>query len=159
MTIKQYFREIFILHTAITTGAILFLGIGLFLGPIGKEQESGQLLKLMQTGILGLMLVSGGLISFLFPRIKQKIELKDNLSEKLSGYRTWVIIRAALLEVVALFCGVGVLLTGKKMLFVLGLGFVGFLIYFIPRKEKITQEIVFSQEDLQTLNDENATIS
>lgn len=54
------------------------------------------------------MLVNGGLIAFLFPRTKFQIENKSTLSEKLKAYRTWVIIRAALLEAVALFCGVGI---------------------------------------------------
>ncbi|MBX7241881.1 MAG: hypothetical protein K1X92_09035 [Bacteroidia bacterium] len=156
MTVKQFFTQIIILHLAITAGAVIFLVMGLILGPVNPEADIPTLTKLFQTGILGLMLVNGGLIAFLFPRTKLQIENKSTLSEKLKAYRTWVIIRAALLEAVALFCGVGILLTGKQMLLVIGIGFIGFLIYFIPRREKVVREIEFTGEELQILANENA---
>ncbi len=159
MTVKQYFTQIIILHLAITAGAVIFLVTGMILGPVNPDADIPTLIKLFQTGILGLMLVNGGLIAYLYPRTKYQIDNKSTLSEKLKAYRTWVIIRAALLEAVALFCGVGILLTGKRMLLVIGVGFIGFLIYFIPRREKVIKEIQFNGEELQRLSDEDAEIA
>lgn len=159
MSVKQYFTQLFILHIACTSGACIFLVVGFFLGPIPPETEIPQLIKLFQVGLLGMMLVCGGMLSFLFPRTRFRIEQKKTLLEKLTAYRTWVIIRAALLEAVVIFSGVGVLLTGKKMMLVIGLGFLGFLVYFIPRKEKVIQEIAFTPADIQVLKEDDALIT
>jgi hypothetical protein len=87
------------------------------------------------------------------------IKEKNSLSEKLTDYRSVVIVKLALLEGPAFFAIVSYLLTADPLF--LGIAAFMIVLFFInrPGREKLVQDLELSQKDIDFLNNPDSIIT
>lgn len=145
----DYFRSLTILHASLTLGQVLMAAVIYFF----VNAEEAAITGVKATGqswiyIIGGLTIIGVLMSAqLFSlKIKALREVKD-LQEKLSGYRTALILRYALLEVPSLLAIVGYLLTNNLLLLVFSGLITLLLIIYRPTKERLITDLDLSPSE------------
>jgi hypothetical protein len=157
MKSKQYFQSILIIHLAVWTGLSLFMAVTYFLTPeTGMAPELESILQIIvgiaSTGAVGINLL-------VIPKLKEKAQSANSLIEKLNQYRAYSIIRIASLEVVGLLAVIGYMMTAQFYFLVVAVVIWLLMQLFVGRKDKIIQEMQFSQNEIMTLMDDEALIS
>lgn len=137
MTSKEFFKAIQIIHLALMTGVILLGIFAFYFHYSGLNMEGGKEMNFGLIYVVPVFALGGILASNLV--FKQKLKdciAKPTLKEKMTNYRSALIIKFAFIEGSSLFAVVAYLLTGNLIY----LGFaVLLLIVFLayrPTKEK-----------------------
>lgn len=147
-TLQDYFKSLTIIRAALLTGQVL-LGSAAFYfilnGQLVHRQED--LYDIIQ--IVAPLLVIGSLLgsSLLIKSQLKMIRKKEDLIEKLGGYRAALIIKYSLLEGASLIAIVSYLLTADYIL--LGLAGLLIAIFFIskPSRKKSVKDLDLNQSE------------
>lgn len=152
-TVKSYFLAIRILYYALIAGQLVFALLTFYL--IMSGLYDGEQMELRNTFIFIVpVFVVGGLFAsnILFKNFLNTARGKKNLYEKLSFYRSALIIRYALLEGPSFFAIVSFLLTGDYLF--LGLSGLIILVFFTlnPTVEKAVNDLELHSEESYAIN-------
>ena len=159
MTSKEFFKAIQIIHFALMTGVIIFGIIAFYFHYSGLEMEGGKEMDFGLMYVVPVFTLGGILASNLM--FKQKLKdciAKPTLKEKMTNYRSALIIKFAFIEGSSFFAVIAYLLTGKLIY----LGFtVLLLIVFIayrPSKEKTIIDLELNQSEKKLIYDSDTII-
>lgn len=159
LTSGAYFKSMQIVYYALFAGP-LFMGIILFfLYQTGSLAATAQDLRDIFIYIVPLFAV-GGLVSsnLMFRSLLTKIKSRQTLKEKMTEYRSALVVRYALLEGSSFFSIVAYLLTGD----ILFLGIAGLIIlYFLllkPTIARAVKDLELNPDDEHSLNDPDKVI-
>ncbi len=158
MTVENYFKANKIVHIAFVIGLVFFALISFLLqlkgfGTIGENVNK---LAVYIIPIIALI----GLISstLLFKRKLNECSTKQNLNEKLTEYRSALILKFGIIEGTTFIILISYLLTGELIvLTVAGILIIVFITY-IPTKGKLINDLDLSFTDKQILDDPNNEI-
>jgi hypothetical protein len=160
LTTKEYFRTLAILHIALILGQVLFAGVVVLLVKSGVsfmnvDNLTGIFLYLVPiTGVCGLL---GSIL--VYKNKVNRLKGSGDLKTKMTGYRTAMILRYAIVEVPSFISIIAVMLTGNFMFFL----FTGFVImlmaYWRPSKETIISDLQLDYKEMTTLEDPKAIIA
>ena len=141
-----FIKIITIIYIALITGLLLFGTTAFFI-----TENKGVKMSPADDPffyVAPLLVIAGGISgAFLFKMAVSKLANIQTLKEKLQGYQTALILRAALSEGPSLFAIVCFLLTGNSFyLIIAGLN-VLYFVSFIPTKSKLEDDLNLSYED------------
>ena len=159
ITSKDYFKAILVVHIAFIIGLVFFGLISFLLqlkgfGSIGQE---------INTAFIYLVpiIAIGGIIGskLIFKRKLNDCSNKSNLYEKLTEYRSALIIKFAIIEGATFISIISYLLTGDLILLAIaGLLIIVFLTYR-PTKEKLFFDLELSHSEKKLLNNPDTEIN
>lgn len=160
LTTKDFFKTLQIIHFVLMTGLVIFAMFAFYFHYVGLELEGGKELNFGLIYTVPIFAIAGTLASNLV--FKQKLKdciNKTSLKEKLTYYRSALIIKFAIIEGCAFFAIIGYLLTGKLVyLGILGLLLIVFMVYK-PTKEKSIVDLELNQAERQLIYDSKAIIA
>lgn len=160
VTSKDYFKAMQIVHLAMIAGLVLFMLVSaFFVNGLIFDQTDGDIMNIFMVVVP--LLIFGGLFGSTV-LVKNKLNLakqKPNLLEKMSHYRSALIINFAMLEGPSFFAIVAYMLTGNLLF--LGMAGLLLLVFFTirPTTEKAIRDLELSQDEIKRLNDPNEFIS
>lgn len=159
MTVKQYFNTINILYLALLTGQFIFLVITFYLTYSGQFTPVDEQLTQTLMYVAPIAIVGGLAASFMVTKSKlAALKEVSSLSEKLTGYRTAMITKYALLEFPCFFSLICYLLTSHYIFPALaGMMIVLFLINK-PSPERTADELALSQAERALLNNTDTLV-
>jgi len=152
MTSRNFFKANQIVHIAFIIGLVFFALISFFLqlqgfGSLGQEFNRASVFIVPVIAICGIIASK-----LTFKRKLNDCIGKTSLKDKLTEYRSALIIKFAIIEVATFITILSYLLTGDLIL----LAIVGFLIIvfatYRPSKEKLFLDLELSQPEKQLLN-------
>ncbi len=162
MTSSEFFKGLKILHLALTLVPLVFLIalIGLSVEgtvPILQEAESEitPLLDILCV-VYGALGVAGALV--IFNKLGKSAALKENLSQKLVGFRYASLIRLAAIEGAALLGCVSYLLTKSNIALVVAVFLITILVRMKPSKKEMEKLLQLSPSDIQKLNSDDQEV-
>ena len=146
-TSREYFTILTIIHAGLLFGQVVILVIFYYLVSTKQTNLNEELNDVFQ--IIAPVFVVGGLIlsSFLSKQKLNSIKRMPELMDKLSAYRTMLIIKYATLETPSLFALVCFFLTGNFLF----IGLSGILIVYFaiirPSRYKIVNDLELSRNE------------
>jgi len=159
-TSQEYFKLMQIIYFALITGQIIFAIISFYLSNTGNFDFSTKELDKIFIYIVLIFVVGGFSGSTLFFRYKlSRIKNKTSLIEKMTEYRSALIIRYALLETPSFFSLIAYLLTGNILFLGLSAIIILFFLTIKPTKNRTIFELKLNVNERQTINNNNAIIS
>lgn len=137
---ESFFKSIKIIHLALLTGLMLFIGVAHFivLPTADTNADLGNIFRYM---IPGLAVVSIFASRLAVNGLLKQIAPSTPLSEKLDRYRGASIIRWAAVEGVGLFAVVGYMLTGLQTLVLVALALTAYLFTLRPTPSLVATEL------------------
>lgn len=159
ITSKEYLRGLQVIYLALLLGTVSLALVSLFVQSdiSGETDRSFNDLLLIVTTILSFAAVLASNIVF-----RQKLNTcltLPGLYEKLTAYRSAIVVRLALVEAASYFLIVAYLLTGNLVLMaLLVLILLVFLIYR-PTKEKLITDLELSAKETDLLNDPETVLN
>ena len=153
MTVENYFKANRIVHIAFVIGLVFFALVSFLmqLNGFGTIGENGNKFAVYIIPIIALI----GLISstLLFKRKLNECKTKQNLKEKLTEYRSALILKFGIIEGTTFITLISYLLTGELIvLAVAGILIVAFITY-LPTKGKLINDLELSFTDKQIINE------
>lgn len=159
-TSQEYFKLMQIIYFALITGQIIFAIISFYLSNTENFDFSTKELDKIFIYIVLIFVVGGFSGSTLFFRYKlSRIKNKTSLIEKMTEYRSALIIRYALLETPSFFSLIAYLLTGNILFLGLSAIIILFFLTIKPTKNRTIFELKLNVNERQTINNNNAIIS
>lgn len=158
-TLKQYFTSLTIIHAALVMGQVLFAGVAYYIHSQQSQRQvasTGDDITLYLTVAMAIAGVAGGHV-ISTSKIKSLRNLKS-LGEKLSGYRTALILRYALLEGPSLFALVNYLTSGNIIFLAISAMLVAITILFRPSKERAIIDLEPNPVEKKDLENPDATL-
>ncbi len=159
MTSSEYFRSLKILSVAMISGIAFFIGIALFLnfdGSFGKDSGDFKNSLLIVAAVFFIGSIAA---SFIFYRKKiEKLKLSENLIEKMSVYRSILIVKLALIEGPSFLGIVSYLLTSEIIFIFFGIAGIVFFILAFPAKEKIKNDLELNPTECMKLDNPDEII-
>jgi len=158
LTVGNYFKANKIVHVAMVIGLVFFISMSFFLQKMGLGTIGENLSKsaVYITPIIALIGLIGG--TSLFKRKLNQCRTKQLLNEKLTEYRSALILKFAIIDGTALILIISYLLTGELIILTAaGLLIIVFTTY-IPTKAKLINDLALSFTDRQILDDPNNEI-
>lgn len=156
-TSKEYFTSLTIIHGAMLIGQVLFAAVAWFLnqdGPLG-DTESVSVLRI----VVPVALIGGLVGNQLFTRSRlPQLQEKDTLAEKLTGYRTLLITRYALLEGPTLLAIVTYLLGGELTVLLVAGAIIAYFALLRPTREGTIQALQLKGEEERQVRDPEAKV-
>lgn len=159
MTSKEFFRSIQIIHFALMSGVIMLGIFSFYFHYSGLEMEDGKELNSGLIYVVPVFAIAGIVASNLV--FKQKLNdcrAKSILKDKMTNYRSALIIKFALIEGCSFFALIAYLLTGNLIY----LGFAGLLLIVLitywPSKEKTIIDLELTHSEQQQIYDPVAII-
>jgi hypothetical protein len=105
-------------------------------------------------------IVGGIIASYLTQQHRLKmIQSKDNLIDKMTAYRSSLIIRYALLEGPALFALAAFWVSGNFMFFGFALLNTGLFMFCMPSKRRVINELQLNNDELLAINNPSMVIA
>jgi len=160
VTSKEYFKILDILYFSLLAGQIIFAIITLYLtlsGTINSQHKEFRDIFLILVPIFVAVGIYASNIMF-----KNKINLaKEKLSliEKMSDYRSALLLRWALLEFPSFFSIIAFFLTGDFFFLGISALIIVFFINIKPNIDKVSIDLELSIGDKMTINDPDAIIA
>ena len=159
-TSKEYFKALQIVYYALIAGQVLFGLLAFYL--IQTRLFDGDQKELRDIFIYIVpVFVAGGLFGsgILFKSRLNLAKEKTSLYEKMSDYRSALIVRYALLEGPSFFGIVVFLITGDYLF--LGMSGLIIAVFFtlMPTANRAVNDLELSANDTHTINDPNGVIS
>lgn len=155
----QYQRAIMIIFIAMLIGQIVFAGITTYLvitmGSFAIQDGLRDIfLIIVPVMFLGQMVASKIVVSMKLKSAKAK----GTLMEKMIDYRGICIVKYAMLEGVAFFSIISLLLTADYV-FLVFIGLIVVLFYtYQPTKEKLIADLELKKDEISILEDEKAIV-
>ncbi len=146
-TPEEFLKSIQIIHMALITGVVLFALIAVYIHFSGFEFDGGKELNSGLIIVVPVFAIAGIIASRLVFKFKLKECItKQNMEEKITDYRSALIIKFALIEGCAMFSVIAFLLTNNLLyLGITGLLLVVFIIYR-PTAETLSADIEVTQK-------------
>lgn len=158
-TLKQYFTGLTIIHGALVMGQVIFAGVAYYIHSQQSQSQvasTGDEITLYLTVAMAIAGVAGGHV-ISTSKIKALKDFKS-LGEKLSGYRTGLILRYALLEGPSLFALVNYLKSGNITFLTISAMLVAITILFRPSKERAIIDLEPNPTEKKALEDPDAVL-
>jgi len=156
-TSKEYFTSLTIVHGAMLIGQVLFAAVAWFLnqdGPIG-DPESLSVLRI----IVPVVLIGGLVGNQVFTRMRlPQLQAKEALGDKLTGYRSLLIIRYALLEGPILLAVVTYLLGGDMTVLLVLVAIMAYFAIQRPTREGAIQALKLNGDEERQVRDPEAKV-
>jgi hypothetical protein len=144
--ISEQFRVTGIVYGALIFGLITFFAIAMFIVENKKFEPIQSINEIFKL----LIPLAGFAVMFFASRIYNKnissVNYNDDLSSKISKYRTFKIIQWALLESVGFLSIVGFIITGNYLHAIIFLFMLGFFILIKPSKEQFFRDFKISDD-------------
>jgi len=159
-TIKSYFLALQIVYFALIAGQIIFTFLTFYLIRSGLFDGEQAELRNIFIYIVPAFMVGGLFIShLLFKSFLNTARGKKNLYEKLTFYRSALIIRFALLEGPSFFAIVVYLLTGDYLF--LGMSGLIIIVFFTlkPTAERAVNDMELHSEEAHAINNPNTVMN
>ena len=158
-TSKEYFSILTIIHSALLIGQIVFLIIFYYLVSTGQSETDESLNEIFQ--IMVPLFILGGLVaSYFLTQNKLKIIMgKSDLRDKLSEYRTTLIIKYAILEGPSLFGLICYFLTGNNIFLALSGIMILYFAIIRPTRNKTGNDLKLSRRERDQIENPNAKVS
>jgi len=159
-TSKAYFKFLTIIYFALITGQLIFGLFAYYLNSNNITVTSNPELREIFLYVVPMLFLFSMLAGYLIFRFRiRMIKARTTLVEKLTQYRSLVIVRYALLEGSSLFSIVAYLVTGDLLF----LTFSGFIILFFisirPTRERAETELRLNSSEMATINDPEAYVA
>jgi len=160
LTSKEYFQTLQIIHLALLAGPVFFGVVTFVLNRSGKLNSGSNELRDIFIYIVPLFVIGGIFIGHsLFNSMLRTAKSLGNLSDKMNGYRSALIIRYAFLEGPAYFAIVVYFLTGD-LLFLAMAGLIILIFLTIkPTPGKASKDLNLNLNDKQSIDDPNKVIA
>ena len=124
-TSKEYFKTLQIIYYALVAGQLIFVSIGFYMVKTGRFNINNPSLNNVFIYIIPLIVIGGVLLSnFIFNKKLNDAKGKPSLIEKMTTYRTCLIIRYGLLEGPSFLAVIAYLVTNS----IIFLGLAGLII-------------------------------
>ncbi len=156
-TSQQYFTSLSIIHGAMLAGQVLFAAVAWFLnqdGALGDPESVAALRVAVPVALIG------GLVGHQFftrSRLPQ-LQQKETLGEKLTGYRTFLIVRYALLEGPTLLALVTYLLGGELTVLLVAGAVMAYFAILRPTREGAIQALQLQGDQERQVRDPEAKV-
>lgn len=160
VTSKVYFRSLNLVYYALLMGQIILVIVFFVVKQVEPEGPDYSYLGATLMYLVPLVAVAGLIVSMgIYAMYTKKLRQKSDLIEKMTGYRSTMIIRLAILEIPTAFAAVAYYMT-KGILF---LGIAGFILLVLlllrPDKYKIANNLRLSSTEIARLEDPNEFIA
>ncbi len=159
LTSKSYFRQLNVLFFAFVAGQLLLAAVFFFLI---KNQEAGPDSSSVNVFmiVVSILLFNAFIVShFLYKRQVERLKKYDTLVQKMTGYRSVLIIRLAIVETATIVSLIAFYLTGEQVF----LGTAGIaLAYFLflkPVKEKIGRDLELNADEQRKIGNPEEIIA
>lgn len=159
-TSAEYLKSNIILFLALLLGQVLFLVAASFIAKnIGFQNtlvEFDSNILLLISGFFGILCLLLGYS--VFKRNNEKLRTIPDLAEKLTTYRTFLIINYALIEFPAFLAIVLFMLTGNKLFVILAVLLIFYLSRNKPTKEKLYIDLNLSENEKMIIDDPESIV-
>lgn len=148
--VQGYVTTLKIMFIGLFTGPILFLGVCFMLqaGRQPVEQEMSSPLFFIALGFATIGIIGS---RALYASRISKLQALDNTQQKLDGWKTTFIIRAAMIEGPTLLAIVGFFLEEQRVFVFLALVLMFFQALNFPTKSKIQSDLNLSETETKEL--------
>jgi MFS family permease len=157
---KEYFHALQIIYFALIAGQVLFGLLTFYLIQSGLFDGDQKDLRNIFIYIVPVFVVGGIFGShIMFKKVLNEAKRKPSLYEKISAYRSALIVRYALLEGPSFFGIVVFLITGDYLF--LGMNGLIIAVFFtlMPTVNRAVNDLELSANDTHTINDPNGVIA
>ena len=152
ISIKQYFQTNLIVFTGLACSPILFTGIAYYLQSEKKIVSNPELDSIFQYAVPGLCIALLALSTIIFKTLVRTIYSEYNLPTKLLKYRSFLIIKFALLETACMIPILAYLLTGIYIYLMIAGGMIVIFLISRPTKVSLINDLELSTEQLEKLD-------
>lgn len=159
-TSKDYFSALNIVHLGLTLGQILFAVVVYFLLASGQRSPDAEGSDEMFQMIVPFLIIGGVTGGMLLARNRlEAIREKKDLKEKMTDYRSTLMLKYALWEAPSLISIIGYLMTGN--LFYLGLSAVviGLFLLNRPTRDRAATELELSPSERAAIENPTTIIT
>lgn len=160
MTSREYFRTLKVAFFALVSGQLFFALISVLLIEMGKFTSGMTELRNVFL-LIALVFIALGVTTGILVFRKRITSLREQtgLPEKMTGYRSALIVRYALLEIPAFVSLIFFLVTGDYLL--LGLAFlvIIFFLTLIPTVPKAIADLELNYNEKKMISDPDAVIT
>jgi hypothetical protein len=148
-TFSEYFRQVSIVHYLLLGGALIFILVSVFLVSINFIDPLDEDVQMLAMAASIVLLFAGMIVVFLLSKRKLN-DLNNNalsVYEKLLHYRSVLIFRAAITEMIAFGVTLIFLLTANHI--VLGVAVICFavLVFIRPTRDRLIMELQLEKKD------------
>lgn len=159
LTSKSYFRQLNVLFFALAAGQLLLTAVFFFLIN-GQEAVSDKSSVNVFMIVVSVMLLNAFIVShFLYKRQLERLKKYDTLIQKMTGYRSVLIIRLAIVETATIVSLIAFYLTGEQVfLGTAGISFAYFL-FLKPVKEKIGRDLELNADEQRKIGNPDEIIA
>ncbi len=160
MNAQQYFKLLNIIHKALLGGQLVFMIVSVFLVLSGTFEAFLAEERNLFFIIVAIM-AAGGLFAgnFLYNKQLNSIIQLNDFIEQFTKMRALIIMRLALLEGPTILAIIFYLLTGSWLFLLFAAVLLLLFLKLKPDKEKIIEELEFSEEKKRQLADPNTIVA
>ena len=159
-TSREYFQMLRIMYYALIAGQMFFGLIALYLNMADPVDSGENELRDILIYLVPLFVIFGLIAgNFLYRSRLQVCRKKSDLIEKMSDYRSALILRYAFLEGPSLFSIIAYLLTGDFLFMGMAIFMIGLFITIPPTRSKAVFDLELSPEDQQFINNPDSEIA
>ena len=158
MTVKTFFYSLQILFFAMIAGLVLFAIVAYYLNMTeqgAKDPSLNGMFYFIVPSTLVLGIIGG---QYLSNAKFQAAKEAPNLSAKLEGFRTGMILRYATIEGPGMLAIVAYLLTNNFLYLVIGLAGILFFLRHQPTKDRAIEVLDLDSSERATLNNDDAKL-
>ena len=152
---KTKLSQLNIIHMALVAGIIIFLSVFYYLISNGAENEPATELKeifqLIVIMLGGFSLIGG---NFMYKRKLNSILTDSPLEDKIALFGQASIVRYAMIEGPALFCGVAFFLIQDISFLIVGALLAVYMLTLRPTKGRVIQDLRLSPEETELLEND-----
>lgn len=158
-TSKAYFRTLTILHLGLLI-SLTFFGLVIFV-LLSTGTNFGQSDLTMVMAYVAMISAAAGLLASdrVFKIKLNKAKGITDLKEKMTSYRSALIVRYALIEAPAFVAIVSVMLTNDNRFFILALFLTGVLAYHRPTRDKAITDLALDQKEIAIIETDDAIVA
>lgn len=147
-------RAIRIVYIALMLGVAFFLLIAFILtlkiGPLGGNDPFFEQVLLIVSSLMALVSIPSGIIIFK----NQTANIHDmNLDEKISVFRSAMIVRASMMEGAGFFFVVCVVLTGSKISMIEALVVLAVMFLYFPTNTRLADEMKHDLQEIERISE------
>lgn len=158
LNIKEYFKALKIVHFALVIGLLMFGFISVLLQLKGYNSVSEEISSSLSYFVPFLLLIGIVIGNILFKR-KLNISInKPSLKEKLNYYRTALLTRYMIIEMVSFIGVVAYLLTGDYSLLLMTAVVIFIFIFYRPTINSTIKDLELDKEEIQIINNPESEI-
>lgn len=157
MTVSNFFNKLKILYITFVSCLVSVSLIALYFNNLISLNLGNAISNLLAIGVLLIGMSTVALSFIIFKFFTSKIDSKATLDTKLSAYFRGYILRAAMIEGMALLTAITFALTSVNFLLIVSVLYVGLLIFLKPSKKEVKHVFKLSIND-QVALDNNETV-